>query len=88
MGKEEFNCRTTGNLTIFKFDSSDGYKKAVDYFNGMETNNRTYELKGKRSYSAVLRNMYPEDIKGDVENKGFKVRNISNVMQKANRDSH
>jgi hypothetical protein len=69
----QFNCRTNKNLTTIKFETSNGYRKAVHYLNNIGADYHTYQLMEDRAFRVVIWSLHEDtpvdEIKQDLEKK-------------------
>ena len=91
IGKKTFTCRSTVNETIFNFTTSDGYRKAVRFFRESNEDFHTYQLDEDKCFRVVIRHLHhstPVDmIKNELEELGYNVKNVTNVILKRKEDS-
>lgn len=83
-GENSFSCVTTTRGITIRPESSDVYRKFINILKVNGAQYHTFQLKEDRSYRVVLRGLHPSipttDIKNEIEQKGFKVRSIVNVL--------
>lgn len=84
----DFITKTLANNTIkINPKTSDAYRTLVRHMRANNVIFHTYQVKQERAYRVVIRHIHysipVEDIKTDIENSGFKVRNIMNITNRA-----
>lgn len=86
IGKDTFTSKSRSSDTVFNFTTPSAFRAAVHFFENNNAPFHTYQLKDDKAFRVVFRNLHPsipiETIKCELEEKGFSVRNISNVRQR------
>ncbi|KAK9509643.1 hypothetical protein O3M35_006909 [Rhynocoris fuscipes] len=84
LGDNTFDCISSKSVVTVRTTNSDAYRTTVKYLQDNSYNFHTYQTKDSRPYRFVIRNLHystpPQVIKDDLEEKGFSVRNITNVL--------
>lgn len=66
--------------------TSTTYTKIINHFKANKTEFYTFQLKEKRSFRVVLKNIHhstpTDDLKMEIENQGHKVRQIHNILKR------
>jgi hypothetical protein len=83
-GPDTFSCKaTTNGITIYP-STSLAYRSIVKYFREKNALFYTYQLGEDKSFRVVLRGLHHtievDTIKNELSEKGFKVRNVTNVL--------
>ncbi|KAL1449427.1 hypothetical protein WDU94_001934 [Cyamophila willieti] len=86
----EYITRTLANNTVkINPKTVDGYRALVRYLRSNNIVFHTYQIKQERAYRVVLRHIHysipTSEIKADLENQGFKVRNIMNITRRSDK---
>lgn len=79
-----------GNIqeTKIQINSVSGYRKVVDLLENQNKNYYTYQLKSAKGFSVVIKGIESsidiKDLKEDLQEKGFKIKNIINIKNQNN----
>lgn len=88
---EEYVCRSLAN-NVVKINAKEvvAYRELVRHLRKENVIFHSYQVKQDRAYRVVLRHLHhsipTDDIKEEIEAKGFKVRNITNVLHRATKE--
>ena len=78
-------------FTGFLPANSDAYRKLTKLLKNLSANFHTYQLKQKRSFRVVLRNIHHsvdlDELKFELQNLGHEVTNISNIKHRISKNS-
>lgn len=80
----EFICKTLSQNQIkINTKSADAYRKLIHLFKQNKIAFHTYQPREERAYRVVIKNLHysipTNDIKESLQDKGFEIRNVSNV---------
>lgn len=82
---EGFICKSTAKSIKINVHSSNSYHTIIKLFNENNLEYHTYQTHEDKSYRVVIRNLHhsiPTDyIKDEIENHGFLVKNITNILK-------
>lgn len=85
--KNDYICKAMAN-SIVKINptTSEAYRKLAKHFRENNIIHHTYQLKEDRAFRVVIRHLHhsinPEDLKAELADKGFDVKNISNIKHR------
>lgn len=87
----EFICKTQLNNTVkVNTSSTEAYRELVRFLRQQDISHYTYQLRNERAYRVVIKNLHHsagiDDIKDELENKGFQIRNITNIKSWKNKE--
>ena len=82
--KEHFVTKGIANDAVrININEVDSYRKLIKEFRARDIKFFTYQIKAERAFKVVVRNLHhsikPEDIKQELQEKGFSVRNVVNI---------
>lgn len=86
----EFECQATNNnsITIFP-NTSDAYRSIANILNNLNCQFHSYQFPKDKAYRVVIRHLHPSTDAGEIklalEEKSFKVRTVTNVLQSGTR---
>ena len=91
INKNEYICKALINSTIkINVTTSESFRKLSKYLKENNIIHHTYQPKEDRSFRVVLRNLHHsadiEEIKFELAEKGFNVRNIINIKHKSSKE--
>lgn len=80
-----FTCRSFANNTVkVNTNSKETYRLLVNFLNQNNISFYTYQPKHERAFRAVIKNLHAsipvEDIKKELEGKGFKIRSVISML--------
>ena len=89
VGPDQFTFRHTTKETIIYTDNSDTYRSVVQKLRSSEVPFHCYQLKEDKSVRVVVRGLHHtssiEEIKNEIQDHGFEVRSIVNVLHPINK---
>jgi hypothetical protein len=86
-GENSFTCTATTHGITIRPTNPNTYRKFINFLKENNAEYHTYQLKDEKAYRIVIRGLHHsipiEDIKSELNNKGYTVRAISNVLSKS-----
>lgn len=84
LSDEDFVCKTVSTNSVkINTNTSDAYRKIIHLLKQNEVAFHTYQPREERAYRVVIKNLHhtmlTTDIKEELEKKGFKIRNVTNI---------
>ena len=91
IGTNDFICKALINSKVkINVQSIDNFRKFSKNLKEKNVIYHTYQIKKDRAFRVVIRHLHHsadiEDIKHDLANKGFEVRNIINITNRITND--
>ncbi|KAK9511603.1 hypothetical protein O3M35_000227 [Rhynocoris fuscipes] len=81
--QNSFTCKARPQNILISTNQSDDYRKVVHFLQQNHTEYHTYQMKEEKAFRVVFRNLHhtipTEDIKQELIELGFRVRNVSNI---------
>lgn len=89
--QEDYVCRSLANDVVkINPKTIEAYRSLVSYLRAHNVVFHTYQAKQDKAYRVVLRHIHhsvpTNDIKEELQQLGYKVRNVANVLQRKTRD--
>lgn len=91
VNKNDYICKALANSTIkINISSIDAYRKLAKFLKEKNVIHHTYQLKQERAFRVVIRHLHHsvdiEDVKSELLEKGFEVRNMINIRHKITKE--
>ena len=86
VGPENFSVKSTINTLKIQPSIPEAYREIIHYLKDAEAEFHTYQMKEGKAFRIVIRNLHPSttptEIKTALEEIGFSVRSVTNVLSK------
>ncbi|KAL4098670.1 hypothetical protein QTP88_023222 [Uroleucon formosanum] len=84
--EDQFICESSINGIKLTTNTPNAYRAIIKFLQENKAEFHTYQIKQERAFRVVIRNLHHStdinNIKNELEDMGFKTRNINNVIQK------
>lgn len=86
VGPENFSVKATINTLKIQPSSPEAYRGIIHFLKDADAEFHTYQMKEDKAFRIVIRNLHPSttpiEIKTAIEEIGFSVRSVTNVLSK------
>jgi len=86
VGPNSFTFKSTSNTLKIQSNSPDVYREIIHFLKDAKAEYHTYQMQENKAFRIVIRNLHPttntSEIKSAIEEVGFSVRQVSNVLHK------